>query len=143
MSELNIAEKDFLEVAIDDKGYIGLVKHSDSGVKRGYTYRPVLRISNATREHLAEINAICDGEGHLYKRQQGFLLWFRASAILPILLELNLDVKEKQRVLLLEAMMFLRENRSHKANPNLVDNNYALLDEIYVEMRRLNKRGVG
>lgn len=142
MSELNIAEKDFLEVAID-KAYIGLVKHSNSGVKRGYTYRPILRISHATREHLTKINTMCDGEGRLYKRQQGFLLWFRASAILPILLELNLDVKEKQRILLLEAMLFLSSNRSHKANPNLVDNNYALLDEIYREMGRLNRRVVG
>ena len=54
-------DKKYIAGFIDGEGYISLVKHKDTRVKKGYTLFPIFRITNSDKKTLKKINQFIKG----------------------------------------------------------------------------------
>ncbi len=55
-------DKRYIAGFIDGEGYISVVKHKDTRLKRGYTLFPIFRITNSNKEALEKINEFVKGD---------------------------------------------------------------------------------
>lgn len=133
-----------LEKAIDGEGNICLSRCKDRKYLRGYRYVPIVAIANTSEEWVEHIREFV-GEGKIaYRKLRGgnrkdcYIYYMTRGAMRDILPNLQLIVKEKQKQLLLEALSIIKsyDKRQH------LDDAWNRLDEIYDEMKKLNKRGV-
>ena len=142
---LEISERDlgWLEGFIDGEGTLGLYKARNPKIKRGFGWAPLLKVGNTHLGSLQRVSNLLGGgnirktnddtrnpnwkPSHSYDASSGIL-----RRILP---RLRLTIKEKQRILLLEALELLSA-QSRRNVPYDVR-----LEEIYTTMKVLNKRG--
>jgi len=54
-------DKRYIAGFIDGEGYISVVKHKDTRLKRGYTLFPIFRITNSNKTALQKINEFIKG----------------------------------------------------------------------------------
>jgi len=106
--------KGFLEAAIDGEGCILLSTYHRSKYTGKVYYNPVLQIGNKSKEWLELVREIADDYGNI-NGKHGFytyaMSWGGMRGVLP---QLGLVVKEKQRVLILEALDILYKLRAYK-----------------------------
>jgi hypothetical protein len=137
--------KAFVEATIDTEGYISMFKHKDKRVKvseRGFFWKVVVGVNMTSKAFLDKLQSIC-GCGKIYsytdKRNPNckeLYAWIlRPNEIRELLPQLQLVIKEEQRVLALEALRLLEEHRKNY-RPN-----DASLEVILSDIQRLNKRG--
>jgi len=140
-----ISERDlgWLEGFIDGEGTLGFYKARNTQTKRGFGWAPLLKIGNT---HLGSLQRVADllGGGNIVRTNDETRNpnWKRSysydasSGILRrILPRIRLTIKEKQRILLLEALELL----SAQSRRNVPYD--SRLEEIYLAMKVLNKRG--
>lgn len=137
-------ERGFLEAAIDADGCIGIWvrKPVDNDHRRRLKsrWRPYVIVTNTNLAFLEKIKSICGNRGFIRKstyrkaRQRnwkdGYAYVLTIEAMREILPQLHLTIKEERRLLCLE---FLELTKS--------DVPLQKLHELYLKMRRLNKRG--
>jgi len=134
-------ELGFLEGLIDSDGSISLSKEKRPHFKAGVTYKPNIRIGNICIELLEKAHSIIGfGSINEHKTHKGnhpfFQLTVHSNGIRRILPHLQLIVKEKQRLLVLEACDILNK-RISKGNPR-TDHEISRLEEIYIEIKKRN-----
>lgn len=59
---MTMIDKKYIAGFIDGEGYISIVKHKDTRLKRGYTLFPIFRITNSDKIALLEINEFIKGK---------------------------------------------------------------------------------
>lgn len=135
--ELSEWEKGWVAGIIDAEGCLTIRKHR-RGTKY-IEYCPVLTVTNTSLKLSSKLQRTI-GTGYLYNhdkrrkpQHKGTLRYELDSKGLRVLLpQIELVIKERQRVLLLEALKKLGvEDRQGRER----------LEQIYQEVRRLNKRG--
>ena len=55
-------DKKYIAGFIDGEGYISIVRHKDTRLKKGYTLFPIFRITNSNKVALLEINEFIKGK---------------------------------------------------------------------------------
>jgi len=136
----------YLEMAIDCEGNLSLTKDKSDTAKRGYTWRPRVMVTNTNLKLLEALKDISGGLGKiiLSRGQKGnykavYYWYLRPSEQRVILPQLSLTIKEEQRILLLDALLLLEENRYSSSRSSKND---AGLEQIYLDLKKLNGKGV-
>jgi hypothetical protein len=147
--ELSDYAKGFLEAAIDGEGSIMLMKTKRLDRRTGRAWQPVVKVSNKSHKWLELVAELASGgrvdhichnwKGELY---MGYIYVMPRNVIRRVLPQLGLVIKERQRVLLLEALVILE---SHKKgimtyNPERFARDEKRLDEIRAEIKYLNRK---
>lgn len=135
----------FLEGLIDADGSISLIKEKRPHFKAGCTYKPRMNIGNVCLELLERtrtiIGAGCinENKNHRLKPhyQRFYILDVSVNGIRRILPHLRFIVKERQRVLILEASDILKKRTGKGFGPRS-DEDIARLEQIYCEIRERN-----
>lgn len=141
-------ETGWLEGIIDGEGCITLGKSANKAYARGFTWRVRTRINMTHKKTVEkcmiltkEITGINEGSiGSINPQKKRsnhkvcHALTLRAKASLLLLKKIKLVTKERQRILAIEALELLRMNKRKHTND-------VRLEEIYQEMKDLNKKG--
>ena len=137
--ELSDYAKGFLEAAIDGEGSIILQRHKRRG--RGICFNPIVSISNLSKEWLKIIQELADNgrisDGSATKIYEYRMSWNGMREVLP---QLGLVIKERQRVLLIEALELLSKRAHYKSKTKSEwwIASQKRLEEIAEEIKRLN-----
>jgi len=126
---------------IDGEGQISLHKLKRKNIKRGFEWRPYVEVAATCSDILDPLQDFL-GDGHPYTRKgkgnRKTLYAYRMnrSDMRRILPGLSLVIKERQRVLLIEALSIL-----FGSGTKLTLKDEERLEEIYQEIKKLNKKG--
>jgi hypothetical protein len=149
VSGLTEREIGFLEGVLDSEGYIGLTKYRSRGIAyyAGCRYVPIVFVSNTNLGFLEKVRELSGGNGSIiplkslaaqYPKRKLIYTWKMVRSVMrSVLSQLQLIVKEEQRLLLIDALGILEE----KKYKHLTQYDIIRLDTIYQDMKRLNKRG--
>ena len=138
-----------IETVIDCEGSLSLIRYKRP-YKNDYDYQPLLSITNTSEVYLDMINNLTRNLGHINIQKHGdeknkacFRLTFSGDALRDILPNIGLIIKEQQRLLLLDALDVLDTMKEKRGRCifALTPKAREILDEIWLEMRKLNKRG--
>ena len=137
-------ERGFLEAHIDTDGSVSLHRRRN----RPFSWEPDLTFNNTCAELLEKLRGICQGgtvspERPVHKRttkgpfnkKQLYRYRVPKSKMREILPQLTFVKKERQRILMIEAMGMLRKGKRH----NEAETQRLL--EIHREMGQLNEKG--
>jgi hypothetical protein len=129
----------WISALIDGEGSISLIKERRPKFRDGATYKPRLNIANKCRKLLEKAQGVV-GAGAIIPRKKDLVLNLDISAngARTILPHLHLIVKEKQRILLLEALDILESRKGGRGQPGPALEGTERLLEIYQEIRELN-----
>jgi hypothetical protein len=142
----------WLACAIDTECSLGLYKRGHGKkvkVRRGFSWAPDLRCSSTTPILLEQILNICNGgsisqcnfvDGRKRQRQYHLSsngLRYILPNVIPFLL-----VKRRHAELLLEALNIIGKEGFRAKRNQYAKIDEKRLEEIYQELRRLNKRGI-
>jgi len=135
-------EKGWFEGYLDADGSLTIIKVRRAKIPRGYYYVPHMVLYSTNKEAMEKVRNFIQ-YGYVvrveYKKRpecKPLYRYYLSGAKLKKLLEqMTLIIKEKQRLLLIEAIDLLAKKG---ADEELA---YKRLDEICAEIRRLNKRG--
>lgn len=135
---VNEREKGFLEGLIDGEGSISLLKENRPKFSAGCTYKPRLNISNKNRPLLELAQKIIGGGAIVNARSGVYNFDVSANLMRKILPNLVLIAKEKQRLLIIEALDILTFRcGKHCIQPK---ENIERLEKIYNQIRKTNGR---
>jgi hypothetical protein len=149
-SSISGYEKGFLEGVIDGEGSLCLRKDNSpkSRNRKGYVWAPCGMVFNTDIDFLKKVQKIV-GSGSIVvaarkglngkNHKQSYRYNFPRQALRTLLPQLELIVKEKQRILLIEALAIIGRGRVLK---NISDKNDLRLTDIWKEMKQLNMRGL-
>lgn len=138
---MNPRDLGWLEGIIDGEGSLGLYKRQEKAcVNQGFTWIPRLAVEATSNEMIQRVREVV-GEGAIYNRpartpqNKATYLYIASSNTLRTLLpQLQLTVKDGQRVLLVEALGIITRNGRLRSN-------YGRLEDIHQELRALNQKG--
>jgi len=144
---MNDYERGFLEAALDGEGCLsfGKIHRRQKGkerLNRNFYWDIQCYISNTNLDWLLKIQKVING-GTIFKGSRKknpnwkdfYRLDIPQSVLKRILPEIKLVIKERHRILVLEAMRLLSDhNKWHSPNDSQ-------LEEIYDEMKQLNHKG--
>ena len=135
----------YLAASIDFEGHLYFGKNKDKKIKRGFSWKCYLTISNVNDEILYYLRNIVGGSVTPIKPSKPTYRWqyrwiVSGDDLRELLSEVNIHliVKRKQGRLVLEALGILQK---HWQNSKSGWNDDTRLEEIYQEMKHLNKRG--
>jgi len=146
-------EKGFLEATIDGEGTVSLYcNHNKSWSSyRGFSWVPFVAVSNTNLGFLEKVKEICGG-GRLYlktrknpprNQKAQYIYEMNRGVMRHILPQISLVIKEKQRQLLMEALgLLIQGGNSSEMIRQIQVLNDKRLEQVYKEMRLLNKRGL-
>ena len=128
----------WLSALIDGEGSLTLACHRARGSNMGW-WRPLLDIGNTNLDLLKTAQRLIGAGNISYHRgklnhKDWYLLEVTSGGLRVVLPQLGLIVKEKQRLLLIEALKLL-ENKHGR------DRRDERLSEIWTEMKCLNRKG--
>ena len=141
MKKLTQYQKGWLSGIIDGEGSISLIKEKRPHFKAGCTYKARFNVGNTDLKLLKEAQKICGG-GHICKRKpmenrkQFWTLDISANIIRDIFPQIKLIAKEKQKQLLLKALLIIRRHIT-KTKPR-TNKEIKQLESIYQEIRKIN-----
>lgn len=131
--------KGWIEALIDGEGSLSLVKETRPLFAAGCTYKPRLNIGNKNLGLLKRAQSIISGGCIVHSRKREiYLLDISANGLRRLLPQITLIVKERQRLLLLEALEILSKRKGGRGQPSPLRTER--LKEIYQEIRKLNGR---
>lgn len=132
--------KEYLGGFFDGEGYITLIRHKDSRVKKGYTLHPFVRITNTNKAILEEINKLAKGKIKSKPKQLGCKQCYMVeiqdlTSMFEFLCKIQpfLIIKKEQAELMIE---FCRGRIDNK-NKRYSKEDY----ELSFKFTELNKRG--
>ena len=132
--------KEYLGGFFDGEGYISLIRHKDTRVKKGYTLHPFMRITNTNKEILEEINKLAKGKIKSKPKQLGCKQCYMVEiqdlkSMFEFLCKIHpfLVIKKKQAELMIE---FCRGRIDNK-NKRYSEEDY----KLSFKFTELNKRG--
>lgn len=147
---LSSYERGWLEALIDGEGSLMLIKQKSPQASHGYYYRPMVSISNKSYDLMQRIVEICrghgcvirDGRNHVRNQERNAVCYYYhipANVLRIILPQLHFIIKERQRVLLLEAL----EHTNHRTRTGepIGGDKWMRLESIYNEIKLLNRKG--
>jgi len=129
----------WIEALIDGEGSLSLLKEIRPSFSAGCTYKPRLNIGNKNLELLRAAQTIIGGGCIIQsKKRQIYLLDVSSSRLRWLLPRITLIVKERQRLLLLDALQVLAGRRGgrHQNPPAGTER----LEGIYHAIRQINGR---
>jgi len=145
-------ERGWLEAAIDGEGYIGIrlikLKRHASSIE----VHARVAITNTNTQFLERARSIA-GAGNIWKydrhnplHKPRYTLEIHADSLRWLLPQLRLTIKERQRILFLEYLAISDCRRrmprpGHRGSASYTEEQRARINEIYQELRVLNKRG--
>ena len=139
MNELSDYNRGRIETAIDCDGHIYMTKKKRKSVKGGFLFVTHVGVTNTKikiLELLKEITGLGKVKIAAWKKGNRKTSWrwrLEANEQRELLPELELVIKEEQRVLILEALRLLSEHTScHTPND-------AFLEQIYNDLKELHK----
>ena len=139
---MTMIDKKYIAGFIDGEGYISLVKHKDTRVKKGYTLFPIFRITNSDKEALEKINQFIKGnlksngiDKNSNHKQVYRIEVIRLERIRDILKQIKpyLIIKSRQADLMID---FCNSRLKSKVK-NYSDNDF----QTAVSFSELNKKG--
>ena len=139
--KVTLRDLGFLEGLIDGEGSIGLRKTKRVYARRGFVWAPILSIANTDKALLEKAQHLLGGSLQKEDRErdpnkrQCYRLVVASNGMRSMLSRLRLVTKETQRLLALEALAVLHQG--HRATPETD----AMLERIWVLMRKLNRKG--
>lgn len=147
MRVLTDYERGFLEGAIDAEGMLTLRRLKSTRYKVGHQFAVMGSIDNTNIEFLQKIKLLIgDGSICLHQRysnknyKDSYRYQFTRSTLRWMLPQLKLIVKEKQRLIVLEALQMVN---GHKGLGNALGEERTIRLELLVnEIRSLNNRGL-
>jgi len=147
----------WLEGVLDSEGSISLIRYKRKG-REWYNYTPIVSIGNTSKVFLEIYNECIKQIGHVniqkYGNENQKTMWhlniISRYKLKKFLCQLTLIIKEKQRLLLLEAIDIL-DSKPYageygyvgKCGERLTQIQSNRLNEIWLEMKELNKHGEG
>jgi len=132
------------------------IERSKAPWKRGKTYRPILQFANTNRVFLEKIKEILDcgmirelkntqSRGSNWKKEYELRIFASGiRRIVPNILPFLL-IKRRQALLIMEAVKITGDIRRiplSKRSIQLLEPYYERLEQLYVKIRELNKRGI-
>ena len=142
--EMKEIDKAWLAAAVDGEGSIFMIKHESKVVKRGFTWRVKLSISNNILAFCKHAQKIAN-MGRIYtnmriheKYKNLTHMWVvEAKEIKQLLIQIkpHLIIKQKQAELVIEARNLIEQHVNSCQNDSR-------LQEIYATIKQFNKRGV-
>jgi hypothetical protein len=136
-------ERGFLEAAIDFEGCIGLYKKRRDTAK-GFSWIVTVFVGNTNKEILAKIKNMCGGEGTITRHsiplrgtREYYTYRLPVDTCKLILPQLHLTIKEEQRLLMIDALDYLEQQRfwSHRSDFD------EYLEQISIRIKELNSGG--
>jgi len=126
----------WISALIDGEGSLSLLKERRPRFKAGCTYKPRLNIANKNIEIMLTAKILFRG-GSLCENKKGvWNLDISSNRIRENLPKISLIAKERQRLLLLDALDVLNRRTTH-FNPR-TDMEIQRLERIYLKIRELN-----
>lgn len=139
--ELSDYERGFLEGVIDGEGCIGLYKKKRDNPK-GFSWIVTVKISNTNKAFLEKAKMICGNKGAIslcspaFNATRDFYDYrIPVDTCKVILPQLRLIIKEEQRLLMIDALYYLRQQRWWTKRSDYD----VYLEQISVDIKRLNK----
>ena len=134
----------WLEGIIDGEGSLSLFREKRTHFKDGYTYKPQLSIGSNDRVLVERVKEIIGAGAIVANRAKirKHILWqysLNANGLRKLLPRIKLLIKDRQRLLLLEALEILETRRGGNGRWHRPDGSMNRLVEIWKQMRRLNK----
>lgn len=142
--------KGFLEAAIDGEGSIMLIKSKRPDRKTGRVWQPVVKVTNKSHKWLELVAELASGgridrisSNWKKKHYKGFVYVMPRSIIRRVLPQLGFIIKERQRVLLLEALEILASHTKGivSRSPLKFTVDDIRLEAIKREINYLNRKG--
>ena len=140
---LSDLERGYLSGMIDGEGTISIVRDPDPKIKFGISHMLNCTISNTNLEVLQYIRKLCLNQGSISPRKPsslngkvGYAYRIPVCVLRNVLPQLQLIIKKEQQKFMLEALQL---RGTFKAR---TQEEFNRLDEIVLEFRRLNKRGI-
>lgn len=134
----------WIEAMIDGEGSLSLFRERRPKTELGYSYKPTLSIGSNDKILVDRVYEIV-GEGS-YRPNNAKLrkhtLWqysLQSNGLRRLLPKIRLLTKEKQRVLLLDALAILKERNGGQGRWHRDINGGKRLIAIWEEIRRLNQ----
>lgn len=139
-------ERGWLEALIDGEGSLSLFSDRRPHQKLGCSFKPTLAIGSNDRPLVERARTIINAGSIRPNRAAARMnvLWqytLQSNGLRWLLPQLSLLLKERQRVLLLEALDLLAARNGGQGLWHRDPNSGARLLEIKSEMTRLNRRG--
>ena len=157
MMEMNDYEKGWISALLDGEGYLGLYQnHSKDSkrCKRGFKWQIKAAVSMCSYEMLVELARIIGVKKPYSKKVKKrtpdgktpkpcWTVDITLNKLRILLPQIKLIAKEKQRILLIEALELTYQNqRNARWNNKIVDKNNVRLCQIRKEMKYLNRKGI-
>ena len=147
--KFNPTDLGWLAGIVDGEGTLTLCKRYNPEMRRGFQWTIAAHISNTSLDLLGKASKLLANRPHAYTKKKPtpknwkdcYILVLNpniAREILPLLIP-HLTAKKRQAELLVEALKLMRENVWWQVGGTA--QNDKRLEEIYLEIRRLNKRG--
>ena len=134
-------DKGWIESFIEAKGSLSLITEERPHYQDGITWKPMMHIANTSLELMKNVQRILGGKILTRRIREDWqiihYLQYYSNSLRIILPKLKLLSKEKQRVLLIEALEILSKRSGSKTSPQLGSSR---LVEILYEIRKLNKK---
>ena len=136
----------YLAGIIDGEGCLTMYKEVNKSCKRGFQYHPLLRITNTCKKLLIRIKKdlgmgfICWTTKRKGNRKDVGNLSLNSTGLRKLLPHIKPYVFiKKEQLLCIEKALSLLNLRQNSVQH---DESYKKLDEIYLQLRKLNKRGI-
>jgi len=134
----------FLEALLDAEGALFMARERRRRKNgRLYIYKPKVTVNSTDKVFLEKVQDVIGGGGiynqgvHIgFGTKQQWLYYIHKPLMRKWLPKIGLAIKDRQRLLLIEALDIT------SGHGVLSDNSYKRLEEIYEEVRSLNKKGV-
>lgn len=148
----------WLATWIDTEGNITLQKRDGSQYRNKSFWLPWLYITNTSLPAILELQTVTGATMRTRKRagtnwKDKYELYISPNKCRELLPRIRpfLVIKQRQADLMLEALELLRDNMRHSGgsgevrvkNHEVIDRNFARLNEIHQELAVLNRRGTG
>jgi len=141
-------ERGWVESLIDSEGTLGLYKNKHKPPKtKGRSFQWWVRcfVGNTNKEFLEKAQQIIGGRITERKtrgnRKKSFVLELSPNNLRVLLPQLLLVAKERQRKLIVEALVLIQEHKFGRCRWYGTPND-GRLEEIWQEMKELNRKGI-
>jgi len=131
-------ERGWLSAAIDSEGHITITREKRPHFKAGYTYIPVVGVANKSLEFIQYAHHLIGGGTYHCNKKGVYNLTVSPKAVAEILPKLTFIVKERQKLLVLEAYQII----SRKAGRSIPRTDFEIseLERIWNQVMVLNNR---
>ena len=135
-------DRGWLSAIIDGEGWLSLIKEKRPEAKAGCTYKPIMGLSNKNKAIIEKARVLLCANNKAWLHKDGVeMLALTSNKLRVILPEIKFIAKERQRLLLIEALEILSV-KVGKGVPRS-DKSIIRLEKIYQELHLINANSGG